>query len=97
MLDMALSNIKRLDVVGITEDLNRMILQLKYHLDHLVYPGFEAWPSANEISSQKKSTLDEQSLQIMLNWSWADQELYKAAVQLEREKMFTVEHCSEHQ
>ena len=95
MLQRALENLEKMDVVGITEKLNRMIVQLKFHLGHIIFPSFQSWPEANEIPNNKKSTRDDESLRILQDWSWADQQLYKAASLVEERKYRQAQECIE--
>ena len=92
LLNRAKTNLRKLDVIGITENLNDMISQLRFHLQ-LVYPGFKTWPEANEIKVEKKSEIDLEAREILRKWSWADHALYEEALKLSKVKTELAKSC----
>ena len=78
MLRKAKANLRKLDVVGITERLDDLIPVLKMHLQ-LVPRGFSRWPESNSLPPSKKSKIDDEAKAILAKWAWADRELYAEA------------------
>lgn len=75
MMERAIANLNKVDVVGITEELQKVIPQLKFHMN-LVPPRFGKWPESNEAPS-RKPYLDAESLSILEEWGSADEVLWE--------------------
>jgi hypothetical protein len=92
MMKRAIANLKKVDVIGLTEQLNDVIIQLKFHLPFLKR-RFGSWPDANEMSNRKKSLLDEQSMAIIEEWAKPDQQFYEIAKVLYQRKDAIARKC----
>ena len=92
MMQRAKANMHKLDVIGLTEDLNGAIPLLKFHLP-FIKKRFDKWPEANEILKRKKTVLDEQATVILEEWGRPDQELYDIAKVLYTKQLRIVEKC----
>lgn len=94
MLQRAKENLRKMDVVGITEKLDQLINLLRFHLTW-VPKNFVSWPRDNVLVDTKfvKSELDEESRRILEEWSWTDRELYKEALEINEEKRHIANKC----
>ena len=92
MMQRAIANLKKVDVIGITEELNNAIIQLKFHLPFLKR-RFGSWPDANEMSNRKKSTVDKESMAILEEWAKPDQQFYEIAKALYLKKDAIARKC----
>jgi len=92
VLDRALQNLAKVDVVGITSDLEGMVKQLKFHLPHLIPGNFNNFKRSNAIHGQK-SEVDEEAMEILKKWAWVDVKLHQQAEEQYRRKHFVVETC----
>jgi hypothetical protein len=93
MMKRAVENLKKLDVIGLTEHLNDVIPQLRFHIPYLP-GGFKQWPVENHTTKNKRSVLDEQSLAILAEWGRPDAELYKIASELYKKKEAIARFCN---
>jgi len=92
MLKKALENLQKTDCVAVTEHLNDLIDQLRFHLKWVPYT-FRAWQEQNRLPSSMKSILDAESKAILEKWGWADQQLYEAAAIIADEKTKQARKC----
>jgi hypothetical protein len=85
LLNRARKNLQKIDALTVVDRLDELIPQLKLHLT-FVPPRFTKWPSMNvaSVSKTKKSMLDDQSKEILRNWAWVDNIIYKEADKLSR-------------
>jgi hypothetical protein len=93
ILKRALKNLYRLDALGIVAELNKLVVQLKFHLPQLIPKSFQNFPKDNVGTIYKRSSLDKQAEEILNAWGWVDAELYKHALKLYQEKQSLAEKC----
>lgn len=73
----ALQNLRETDAVVVMENMDDLLLQLRYQLSW--FPkGMRSWPEHNVVQV-KKSIVDDDVRAIIQKWSWADRLLYEAA------------------
>ena len=85
-----MENLRNIDVLGLTEKLDEVLYQLKFHLRG--FP-FAKWPEANEIKPTQKSELDNEAAEIMRRWAWVDLAMYEKAEKIFRGKTNFARRC----
>jgi len=93
ILEKALQNLEKLDVIGIMEHLNLMIRQLRFHLPHLIPRSYKAFKRDNVHNKKKKSVLDYEARRIMHDWGWVYRVLYERGKELYQQKQALAEKC----
>lgn len=92
LLERALENLRKTDCVAVTEKLNDLVAQLRFHLTYI--PGnVNGWQTQNKLPLSMRSTLDEESRAILLKWAWADEQLYQEAAKIAQEKTRQAVRC----
>lgn len=95
VLKTALKNLAKLDVIGLTEELDEMIPQLKFHLPQLIPRKFTVFPREN-VYKRERSVLDDEARSIMKEWARVDEELYRQAKILYEKKKKLASECLSH-
>ena len=92
-LQHALNNLQKTDVVVLMDKLDDFIAQMRFH--SVVVPRkVKSFPYENK-HKRKPSVLSEEAKQILLQWSWADMELYRVGTAIRDNKMEIVNKCAE--
>ena len=91
MLAKAKENIYKIHSLGIVEQLNQLLLQLKTHV-HWIPRKIGAWPVWNK-RHVKPVTLSEEARGILSEWCEADAELYSIAKEISAQKTAEAKAC----
>ena len=92
MLQRALENLRKTDCVAVTDKLNDLIPQLRYHLTYIPNNA-NGWQTQNKLPGSMRSTLDDESRAILADWGWADEQLYLEASKIAAEKTKQATRC----
>lgn len=101
MMQRAMENVDKLDMIGLTEELNECIRQVRFHLA-LQRPSFSEWPEANGAPGNKRRKssvvllMDDEAKAILDEWARPDQELYEHAKARYLKKQAIARHCLKH-
>ena len=80
ILEHALQNLQRIDVLGVTERLDDILVPLRFHLPNIVPKSFHHFRRDNVHS--KKSVLDDEAKSILRRWGWVDDKLHMEATKI---------------
>ena len=78
MLPFARRNLLRVDALGVTDRLDDLITQLRFHMPRVVPASFRTWPHYNVVHLPK-SKLDDEARAVLRVWAAADTELFERA------------------
>lgn len=82
LFERAKENLLKLDAVGVTERMDELIPQLKFHLRWLPV-GFNSWPHDNKVKNpDEKSEMDDDAWEILEQYSQPDMKLHALADEL---------------
>lgn len=87
-------HLEQADVVVVMEDLDDMILQLRFQTLGIVPKTIkDRFPQSENFQSGKKSELTSEVEKIISKWSWRDDELYRLAQHRHQELTKVARHC----
>lgn len=92
LLANAFKNLNRTDVVVVMENLDDIIVQLKFHVDWVPSKDHRL-RKTNEMLYRKKSKLSREATKIITDWSRLDLQLYELAKRRHAELTYVAEKC----